>query len=126
MQFVESTTPMKKAVHTETSFAVPLDFPRTGLVRLKSILHPAGPIPVGKTTWWEGVRSGRFPKPSKLSPKTTVWRAEDIHDLIAKAFSNAGQPVELHHLDVSKLPDGSPARADVGARRDVRHGRGGS
>lgn len=57
------------------------DFPRTGLVRLKSILAPDGPIPVSKSTWWQGVKDGRFPKPRKLGKGTTVWRAEDIRAL---------------------------------------------
>lgn len=56
-------------------------FPRTGFVRLSSILAPIGPIPVSKSTWWQGVRDGRFPKPQKLGPRTTVWKAEDILDL---------------------------------------------
>ena len=56
-------------------------FPRTGLVRLSSILAPDGPIPVSKSTWWQGVRDGRFPKPLKLGPRTTVWKAEDIRAL---------------------------------------------
>jgi prophage regulatory protein len=53
--------------------------PETGFVRLAQILTV---IPVGKTCWWEGVRSGRYPKPVKLSPRCTAWRAEDIHLLI--------------------------------------------
>jgi prophage regulatory protein len=57
------------------------DFPTTGFVRLNAILGPRGPIPVGRTTWWEGVKSGRFPKPTKLGPRITVWRAEDIRKL---------------------------------------------
>ncbi len=56
--------------------------PDTGFVRLSSILAPAGPIPVSKSTWWEGVRTGRYPKPLKLGPRVTVWRAEDIRRLI--------------------------------------------
>ena len=56
--------------------------PETGLVRLRSILAPDGPIPVSKSTWWEGVRNGRFPKPIKLDPRTTAWRVEDIRRLI--------------------------------------------
>ncbi len=60
------------------------EFPASGFVRLASILAPKGPIPVSKSTWWEGVKSGRFPKPLKLGPRITVWRAEDIHELIAK------------------------------------------
>jgi len=56
-------------------------FPLTGFVRLSSILAPAGPIPVSKSTWWQGVKDGRFPKPHKLGPRTTVWKAEDIRYL---------------------------------------------
>ena len=56
-------------------------FPRTGYVRLSSILAPAGPIPVSKSTWWQGVKDGRFPKPQKLGPRTTVWKAVDIRAL---------------------------------------------
>jgi len=51
-------------------------FPTTGFVRLKMILSPNGPIPVSKSTWWQGVKDGRFPKPEKLGPRVTVWRAE--------------------------------------------------
>lgn len=40
-------------------------------------------IPVCKTTWWAGVKSGRFPKPVKLSPRVTVWRASEVFALIA-------------------------------------------
>jgi prophage regulatory protein len=108
---------VKKAVPQAASFAVRFDFPRTGLVRLKSILAPLGPVPVGKTTWWQGVRSGRFPRPTKLSSKITVWRAEDIHDLIIKAFGPTS--------DVVEQPDDATPR-DVGVAGDVGVGRGGS
>ncbi len=39
-------------------------------------------IPVSKSTWWQGVRDGRFPKPVKLGPRTTAWRLEDVLALI--------------------------------------------
>lgn len=58
--------------------------PKTGFVRLKQILSPIGPIPVSKSTWWAGIKDGRFPKPVKLGSRITVWRAEDIHALIEK------------------------------------------
>ena len=57
--------------------------PETGFVRLSQVLNV---IPIGKTCWWEGVKSGRFPKPIKLTERCTAWRAEDIHELI-KALS---------------------------------------
>ncbi len=40
-------------------------------------------VPVCKTTWWAGVKAGRFPKPVKLSPRVTVWRASEVFALIA-------------------------------------------
>jgi prophage regulatory protein len=55
------------------------DIPETGFLRLPQVLEV---IPVGKTCWWEGVKSGRYPKSVKLSPRCTAWRAEDIRELI--------------------------------------------
>ncbi|MEN8949722.1 helix-turn-helix transcriptional regulator [Planktotalea arctica] len=57
------------------------EFPKAGFVRLSQILAPFGPIPVSKSTWWQGVKDGRFPKPMKLGPRTTVWKAKDIRAL---------------------------------------------
>lgn len=63
--------------------------PETGFLRLPSIIgdpknDPPIPaiIPVSRSTWWAGVKSGRFPKPFKLGPRITVWRVEDIRSLI--------------------------------------------
>jgi prophage regulatory protein len=56
-----------------------MTIPETGFVRLAQVLTV---IPLGKTCWWEGVKSGRYPKPVKLSERCTAWRAEDIHALI--------------------------------------------
>ena len=39
-------------------------------------------IPVSASTWWKGVKSGRFPAPIKLAGNITAWRAEDILRLI--------------------------------------------
>lgn len=66
--------------------------PETGFLRLPQIVgdpqaDPPIPalIPVSKSTWWLGVKTGRFPRPVKLGPKTTVWRVEEIRELIAQA-----------------------------------------
>ena len=53
--------------------------PETGFLRLSQVLSV---IPIGKSCWWGGVKSGRFPKPIKLSARCTAWRAEDIRELI--------------------------------------------
>jgi prophage regulatory protein len=63
--------------------------PSTGFLRLSQILgnkksNPPEPalFPICKSSWWEGIRSGKYPKPLKLGPGTTVWRVEDIRRLI--------------------------------------------
>ena len=62
--------------------------PETGFLRLTQIvgsrkLNFPPLIPIGKSSWWAGVRSGRYPKPIKLGPRVTAWRVEDIRKLIA-------------------------------------------
>lgn len=59
--------------------------PQAGFVRLPGILAPNGPIPVSKSTWWAGIKNGRYPKPVKLGPRITAWRVEDILALIKEA-----------------------------------------
>ena len=54
--------------------------PETGFVRLPEVLKV---FPVSKSTWWGGVKDGRFPKGVKLSEKITAWRVEDIKELIS-------------------------------------------
>lgn len=64
-----------------------VDFPQTGFLRLPEILKL---IPVSKSTWWAGVKSGRFPKSVKLGERITAWRAEDISALIAQFYQGGG------------------------------------
>lgn len=51
------------------------NLPEDGFVRLPQILNL---YPVARSTWWLGVREGRFPRPVKLSERVTAWRARDI------------------------------------------------
>ena len=66
--------------------------PQTGYIRLVHIVgNPKAtpPIPaifpVSKSTIWDWVRTGRFPTPVKLGPRTTAWRVEDIRAFIESA-----------------------------------------
>jgi predicted DNA-binding transcriptional regulator AlpA len=71
----------------------------TGYLRLKQIIGNANAtpplqplIPVSKSTWWAGVRSGRYPRPVKsLGTRITAWRVEDIRNLI-EGLSSEAQP----------------------------------
>ena len=63
--------------------------PANGFLRLSQILGnpkatpPIPPIyPISRSSWWAGVKTGRYPKPVKLGPRTTAWRVEDILALI--------------------------------------------
>lgn len=58
--------------------------PETGFLRVKQIIGPCGPIPVSRSTWWQGVKDGRYPRPVKLAENITAWRVEDIRDLIER------------------------------------------
>ena len=65
--------------------------PETGFFRLHQIIgnpkaSPPIPaiIPVSKSSWWAGVKDGRYPKSVKLSARTTAWRVEDIRALIER------------------------------------------
>jgi predicted DNA-binding transcriptional regulator AlpA len=57
----------------------PTILPEAGFVRIRQILAV---YPIGRSTWWAGVKSGRFPRPVKLGPRTTAWRVEDIRRLL--------------------------------------------
>lgn len=60
----------------------PSPLPQEGFVRLPQVLHVLG---IGKTSFWDGVKSGRFPlSPVKLGPRTTAWKVEEIRALITR------------------------------------------
>jgi len=62
--------------------------PETGYLRLSQIIgkratktEPGIPaiIPVSRSTWWAGVKAGRYPQPTRtLGARITAWRVEDI------------------------------------------------
>lgn len=61
--------------------------PTTGFLRMWQIIgdrkRAIPPVfPVSRSSWWAGVKSGRYPKPVKLGPRITAWRVEDILALI--------------------------------------------
>ena len=71
------------------------EIPTTGFLRLSQILKF---FPNSKSAWWKGFATGRYPKPIKIGPRTTVWRAEDIRAFIENAgngqIPTKGNPVK--------------------------------
>jgi len=83
---VQTVLQLKQQENTNPQ-ASPL--PATGLVKLKTLLGnsktnpPILPIiPVSRTTWHNGVKSGKYPKPIKLGEHSIAWRVEDIRALL--------------------------------------------
>lgn len=83
--------------------------PEVGFLRLRQIIgdpgspgHPGDPnasppkprrrprppvpalIPVSKSTWWDGVASGRFPPGVRIGPRMRAWSAEEIRELMRR------------------------------------------
>lgn len=74
--------------------------PSTGFLRDRQIVgdpkaDPPIPavLPIGRSSWWAGVRSGKYPRSVKLGPRTTAWRVEDILALLEK-LSKGGESEE--------------------------------
>lgn len=72
-----------------TPFKVTCTLPAEGFLREKQIVGDPkaippkfGLIPISRGLWWDGVKKGIYPKPVKLSERTTAWRVSDIVDLI--------------------------------------------
>jgi prophage regulatory protein len=73
--------------------------PETGFLRLPQIIGdlkaqpPIPPIiPISRSTLWNWVKTGRFPRPTKLGPRVTVWNAADVRDFISGNWEgNHGQ-----------------------------------
>jgi prophage regulatory protein len=66
---------------------VTIPLPETGYLRIQHIIgDPENDIPalfpVGATTWWNGVKSGKYPPAYQLSAGCTAWKVEDIRELI--------------------------------------------
>ncbi len=58
----------------------PKSLPKEGLARLPEVLEAMG---ICKTTWYAGIKTGRYPKQVRPSAGTVAWRVEEIRELIA-------------------------------------------
>jgi predicted DNA-binding transcriptional regulator AlpA len=84
----------------EADVSAPYPLPETGYLRLHQIIgrparrgRPAIPalIPVSRSTWWAGVKTGRYPQPvRRLGRRITAWRVEDVLALIEPAEAATG------------------------------------
>lgn len=61
------------------------------ILRLAQVLER---FPVSKSSWYAGISRGSYPRPVRISPRLSGWRASEIDVLIAaqqpQAISNVG------------------------------------
>ena len=55
--------------------------PEIGFLKLAQVL---GLIPLGRTSWLNGVKSGKYPKPVKIGARSVAWKVEDIKALVER------------------------------------------
>jgi prophage regulatory protein len=72
---------------TTTAIQEPLTLPQLGFLRIWDILgnpktNTPALIPIGRTSFLNGVKSGKYPKPVRLGLRTVAWKVEDIKALI--------------------------------------------
>lgn len=59
--------------------ATPLTDSSFALLKLSQVLAH---MQVSRSTWLEGVRTGRYPPPVQLSPRRVAWRVADLKTFI--------------------------------------------
>ena len=56
-----------------------LGSPVKRLLRIKEVLVR---LSISRSSFLDGCRTGRFPQPLKIGPRTTVWKSEEIDAFI--------------------------------------------
>lgn len=59
--------------------------PPEGFVRVNQLCNHNGErgiLSISKSTFWAGVRGGRFPRPVKLGKRTSCWSVVDIRRIL--------------------------------------------
>ena len=67
-----------------------------GFLRLRDILGNRDKgitpiLPISASSWWNGIRSGKYPTPVKLGPRTTAWKVSDVRALLARMGAEGAQ-----------------------------------
>ncbi|MFK4616743.1 helix-turn-helix transcriptional regulator [Bradyrhizobium diazoefficiens] len=52
--------------------------PSDALVRIEKIVGPNGLIPVSRSSFYQGIRDGIYPKAVRLGKRTSVWRMSEL------------------------------------------------
>jgi len=72
------------------------------LLRLPQVLEI---IPISKSSWWDGIKKGRYPRPFKLSPRCSVWSAEDVYALVNSLRQGQSDHPRQWSMEIEKMKD---------------------
>jgi prophage regulatory protein len=61
---------------------------RENLLSLKEIVQPSGLLPIGKSTWYAGIKSGLYPQKIKVGSKS-YWLKKDIENIVMSVMDKS-------------------------------------
>lgn len=62
------------------------------LIRLPEVLNR---FPISKSTWWQGIKDNKYPKPVKIG-RSSAWCEAEINQLIeALKLAQSGGPADV-------------------------------
>lgn len=67
---------------TPTAGESPRKHPQDNEIALWRLPTVLAHVPVSRSGWWAGVKSGRYPQPVRISTRCVAWRAADIRSLV--------------------------------------------
>lgn len=70
----QSPTSRKKITYA------PGPLPVTGFVRLPSVLAV---LPISKTAFYDGIKAGKYPPGTLLTPRCRAWTAAEVRQILA-------------------------------------------
>lgn len=57
-------------------------------LRLEQVLAV---FPVSPSSWYQGIKDGKYPAPLKIGPRASAWRTSDIKSLMDRCSDGALQ-----------------------------------
>lgn len=61
--------------------------PTDTLVRIGTIVGPNGLIPISRSSFYQGIRDGFYPKAVRLGKRTSAWRLSELMLVIERGAS---------------------------------------
>jgi prophage regulatory protein len=81
---------------------LPASLPPAGLLRLPAILAL---IPISRSSWFSGIKAGKFPKPVKLGARISAWRVQDIKPLIERPVHVTSEDNKMAHSRLNQAAE---------------------